>query len=213
MYSLLFLVLTTTCSLAYPMPIISAITSDLIKMIAPNSASCTGASFTSECRNASQAAPLITKSFATYGIFQPNEAAALISLMAFESTDFRYQKNHWPGTPGQGTRNMQSAKYNALYASSIRPLAPSISTITGDSSSDTRVDQILDLLLQNDEYDFGSAAWFLSTQCDSTRNELKTGGSQGWETWLETCVGTQATDARRQYYMRAINALGDATIM
>lgn len=58
-----------------------------------------------ECSTAAQAVPFITKSFATYNVTSRAEQAALISLMAFESGDFKYNRNHFPppGRPGQGS--------------------------------------------------------------------------------------------------------------
>lgn len=87
--------------------------------IAPKSSSCANAPFPSECRTAAQAVGPISASFVTYGVTTPGEQAAILSTMAFESDDFQYQINHFPGTPGQGTRNMQSPTYNLKYAQSI----------------------------------------------------------------------------------------------
>lgn len=71
--------------------------------IAPKSKTCEGAPAAVECRTATQAAPFISKSFQTYNISSPAEQAALVSLMAFETDDFKYNKNHFPGVPGQGS--------------------------------------------------------------------------------------------------------------
>ena len=200
-------------SLAYPVSKVSTtsfITPEIIQKISPASSSCAGAS--SECRTASQAAHVIAKSFAAYDITPP-EAATLISLMAYETADFKYQKNHFPGRPGQGTRNMQMKTYNLAYATGIKALSSSVTKITGEndanSLTDAQANDILGLLIAVDEYDFGSAAWFLSTQCsEPIRDGLKTGGSQGWEAYLESCVGTSATADRQAYYQRALSALG-----
>ena len=89
----------------------------IIQKIAPGSASCDATA--TECRTATQVAPFIVQSMAEYQMYSPNEIAAVLSLMAFESVDFKYKHNVYPGRPGQGTANMQMANYNLMYAKSL----------------------------------------------------------------------------------------------
>jgi hypothetical protein len=79
------------------------ITSDQILAISPNSSTCDNPPAEGECATAEQAAPFISDSFVTYAIDNVAEQAALISLMAFESGDFKYNRNHFPGVAGQGS--------------------------------------------------------------------------------------------------------------
>lgn len=98
---------------------------------------------------------------------------------------------------------MQSPTFNEKYASSITELADAYASATGD------VVAILDLLLSDEKYDFGSAAWFLTTQCsESVREALQTGSEEGWEGYISGCVGTTVTDDRKAYWSRAVEALG-----
>ena len=137
--------------------------------------------------------------FHKYGISSAGEMAAVLSLMAFETQDFKYNTNHFPGWPGQGTRNMQMPPLNLKYAQSI----PDLATAAGDPV------QVLKLLTSSDEYDFGSGSWFLSTQCpDSVRSGLQTGSQQGWEAYITSCVQTSVTPERQAYWERAKKALG-----
>jgi hypothetical protein len=141
---------------------------------------------------------------AEYGIYHPSDIAALLSLMAYETADFKYNINHFPapGRPGQGTRNMQMANYNLLYAKSIPELASPLSTITTASSTDALSDDQLNAiraLVLPDQYSFGSAAWFLTSQCNQTRSQLQAGGQAGYEAYL-SCVGVSATAARLAYW-------------
>ena len=71
--------------------------------IMPQSSTCAGAAHPDECRTAAQAAPFVTQSFSTYGVTTPGEQAALLGIMGFESEDFKYNKNYYPGNPGQGS--------------------------------------------------------------------------------------------------------------
>ena len=83
----------------------------------------------------SQAAASLNKAFATYKVTELNEIAALISLMAFESADFKYQINYFPGRPGQGCRNMQSGAFNVQYAQSIPGLEGKVNRINSGTAA------------------------------------------------------------------------------
>ncbi|KAN0080493.1 hypothetical protein V8E54_003697 [Elaphomyces granulatus] len=181
-----------------------SLTEAKLECIAPSSNTCAGASFPDECATASQALPNILDSFQTYKITSWGEQAAIVSLMAFESDDFKYNKNHFPapGRPGQGARNMQSPTFNAKYAASIPALASKLPSASGDPAS------VLNLLLSDEAYDFGSGAWFLSTQCSQeVRSALQSGSETGWTAYITQCVSTTVTDARMEYWKRAVNAL------
>lgn len=185
----------------YAQPITSTpalLTISALENIAPASSTCAGALYPLECRTATQALPFILASFAKYSITHPSVQAALISLMAFESGDFKYNKNHYPapGRPGQGTRNMQSPALNALYAASLG--LPSTGT------PETVAEEV-----EADEYTFGSAAWFVVSQCPlAVRERMWSGEKQGWEDYLTGCVGTSVEEGRVEYWERALAALG-----
>ncbi|RHZ52643.1 hypothetical protein CDV55_102056 [Aspergillus turcosus] len=179
------------------------ITAAQIETIAPKSKSCADAPAPGECATSEQAAANIAKSFETYKVTSAAEQAAVIGLMAFESLDFEYNRNHFPGVPGQGTRNMQSPAFNAKYAASLPTLADKLKGVSGDPTG------VLDLLLSNEEYDFGSGAWFLTTQCSQdVRSELQSGSEAGWQKFISSCVGTDANEERKAYWTRAVQALG-----
>lgn len=98
---------------------------------------------------------------------------------------------------------MQSPEYNQKYAASL----PDISDAAEQASSDP--DKVLDLLVENAEYDFGSGAWFLTTQCgEDVRGQLQSGSEEGWVAYIRDCVGTEANAERREYWGRAVDALG-----
>lgn len=88
---------------------------EALKVIAPRSAQdpCVdNKEATGECRSAAQAAEPIINSFKKYKIESPAEKAALLSLMAFETGEFAYRKNHYPGRPGQGSMFNFISHYN-----------------------------------------------------------------------------------------------------
>ncbi|OCK85121.1 hypothetical protein K432DRAFT_377960 [Lepidopterella palustris CBS 459.81] len=178
----------------------STLTAAAIEQIDPDTSSCANAPAIApgECRTADQAVPYIAQSFATYGVMTPGEQAALLALMLFESGGFKYNKNHYPGVPGQGTRNMQSPEFNEEYAKSLYPAAQvQAAKAQGDAA-------VLDLV-NNDQDSFGSAAWFLTTQCSPTiRQGLAAGTQNGWAAYLTQCVGTADTAERDPLWNKAV---------
>lgn len=79
------------------------ITESQILTIAPTSNTCDNAPAVGECATAKTAATYTSQSFDKYGVTSKAEQAAVLSLMAFESLDFKYNKNHFPGVAGQGS--------------------------------------------------------------------------------------------------------------
>lgn len=170
---------------------------DLIT-IAPNTTSCDGAKFPAECRDASMAAPHIAASFHQHDIHSFGAQAALVAIMLFESGDFKYKMNHFPGVAGQGTRNMQSPAYNEEYAEWIAAHGED-AAITTNSVAAAKAQgpaQLLDLI-NTDHWGFGSAAWFLHTQCDAgIADALADASRASFETYLKDCIGTTVTADR-----------------
>ncbi|KAK4697619.1 hypothetical protein P7C71_g501, partial [Lecanoromycetidae sp. Uapishka_2] len=180
------------------------VTTAQLQSIAPNSASCKGSGqYASECQTAAGAAGAISASFATYGISTPGAAAAVIATMAFESGEFEYAVHHFPTpNPGQGTRNMQSAKYNLQYAQSIPALASELPAAQAKGP-----DAILSMLIQYKDIDFGSAAWFMKTNCaPSVMSGLASGTTEAFGAWV-TCYGGTLSSKLTTYFTNGVAAL------
>ncbi|KAJ5166345.1 uncharacterized protein N7482_005126 [Penicillium canariense] len=181
----------------------ASITESQVLTIAPSSDTCDNPPAAGECATANTAATYTAQSFDTYSVTSKAEQAAVLSLMAFESGDFKYNKNHFPGVAGQGTRNMQSPSYNKKYASSLPSLSDKLDSVSDDPAG------LLDVLRADKAIDFGSGAWFLTTQCSQdVRTALQKGDDEGWQRYISDCVGTSVTDERRAYWERAVEALG-----
>lgn len=172
---------------------------EIVKKIAPSSESCDGVDFPDECATADQATQPLIDAFNKYKVNTPGEQAALLSWMAYESGEFRYNINHFPGRPGQGTRTMMMPNYVKMYADSIG--------ITGADEA-----EILSNVNAAPGGQWGSASWFLTTQCsDDVRKGLQTGGKAEWETFITGCVETtldSGEKSREVYWTRAAQALG-----
>jgi len=172
---------------------------DIIKAIMPNSATC-GADAEKCCRTAEQAAPHFISAFAQYKMFKYPQMAAVLALTAVESVELKFNYNKSPGRPGQGTSNMQMPTFNQEYASSIPALAGSL------AEAGTDVNKVL-ALVNTDEYNFGSGAWFMTTHCADAFNQLATDLEGGWAAYL-TCVGVASDADREAYWTRAKVAFG-----
>lgn len=178
----------------------------IILQIAPGSASCTD---TKECRTAEQAAPFLIDAMVKYGVTTPSEIAAVLALMAFESVDLKYKRNVSPGRPGQGTANMQMWNFNLEYAKSIPELQSKVAALGTVTEGDTdKLNQLLDLVI-DDQYNFGSAPWFLTTKCSSdVRTKLQSSAYDAGYAAYMACVGVQVDESRTAYWTRAKQAFG-----
>ncbi|KAF2132911.1 hypothetical protein P153DRAFT_364168 [Dothidotthia symphoricarpi CBS 119687] len=185
-------------ALALPTPICdadttsTALTAEIIIAASPATASCTDAPFPEECADASRAAVAINKSFQTYEINSTGQQAALLAYMLYES-GFKYNKNHFPGRPGQGTRMMAMPAYVKLYATSV--VGEEAVTEAEAVGGDDGLRAVLALVNSDDEKSFGSAAWLLSSQCtQEVKDGLTAQTVDGWHNFLTECVGTTVAD-------------------
>ncbi|KIW23014.1 uncharacterized protein PV07_11248 [Cladophialophora immunda] len=181
--------------------------------IAPSSNTCAGATYPSECAVSSlSVVQAIVDGFAKYNVNTAEEQAALLSWMAYESGEFKFNRNHFPapGQPGQGTRTMMSPTFVQQYANSIPELKPKVVAIgTGSSLSGAQADQVL-ALVQPDQYSFAAAAWYYGTHCtDAQKQQVRQGGQQNWQAaFITGCVQTTVDDGRIAYWKKACEALG-----
>ena len=223
--SLLFPLLST--ALALPTPEASSqdqtcdITPQNIIAMAPTTVSCVNSvAFPDECATARDAAPALNSAFKKYDISAPGTRAALIALMLFESGNFVYNQNHFPGRPGQGTRNMQMYKFNEEYATELfgakavataQAEAKDAAQKAGKNETETANDQMRNVLklVQGPEESFASAAWYLTKKCDAKyETGLATGDMDGWDAYLTECIETDHTPDRDTLWIEAKKALG-----
>ncbi|KHO00772.1 uncharacterized protein MAM_01550 [Metarhizium album ARSEF 1941] len=163
---------------------------------------------TKECRTPAQSAPFIVNSMKRWQVCNPNAMAAIVSLMAFESGNFTYKHNAFPGRPGQGTANMQMANFNLLYAQDIPELKDKVSNITDVKGASNETLNYILSLVQPDEYNFGSGPWFYQKQCDKgVHDAMEKNADEGFAAYMK-CVGVQVTDDRKAYFTRAKKAFG-----
>jgi hypothetical protein len=196
------------------------ITAAQVLAIAPQSASCDPtAQFADECRTNVQAAPFINDAFNQFSLNTVGEQAAVLSLMAFETGQFEFDRNHFPapGNPGQGTRNLMNFPFIYQYALNTTSTAAQAQQIVADPSTATpdQMNAVLALVLP-DELSFASGAWFLKESgggcTDDIVQGLQAATLSGWQNYITTCVGTTVTSDRQSLYETALSVLsGNST--
>lgn len=178
-----------------------SLTKEILTAIAPATATC-GAQDTTECADAPRAVAALNKSFQTYGVKSTGEQAAIVAYTLFESGNYKYNKNHYPGRPGQGTRMMAMPPFVKQYATSL--VGASQVAQEEAKGGDAALVGILDIANASDERSFGSASWFLTTQCSpQIRQGLVDETVEGWHAFLTECVGTTAAPERDTPWLAA----------
>jgi len=213
--------LATACPIPQAGPVALAAsgvkaTPQIVVGAAPGSAGCDGSA---SCRTADQAAPLIQAAFDKFGFNTAGEQAAIMALMAFETGDFKFDVNVFPGRAGQGTRNMMTFPFIAKYAletpevaGQVAAIAPGLNdAMSFDQANQTPPDTMnaVRALVLRDDLSFGSAAWFLRTKCTpDIATGLASATADAWSKYMTVCVGTSDDPARLEGYRRALRAYG-----
>ncbi|KAF2855514.1 hypothetical protein T440DRAFT_485653 [Plenodomus tracheiphilus IPT5] len=174
--------------------------------IEPTTATCDAAPFPKECADAKTAAAALNSSFEKYKITAVGEVAALVAYTLFESGNYKYKQNHYPGRPGQGTRMMAMPNYVKEYATAIAG-ANAVARAEA-AGGDAGLVAVLALANADDQKSFGSAAWYLTTKCTpEVRAGLVAETVDGWHNFLTQCVGTTAAAERDPAWVAAKQAL------
>ncbi|KAK6501033.1 hypothetical protein TWF506_003788 [Arthrobotrys conoides] len=204
------------------------ITEDVILKTGPSSKSCPRENENKnlapkECATAEHAAPFITEAFKKYEINTIGEAAAILSLMMFESGDFQFNTNHFGiegrlPRPGQGTRNQMSPNFIVQYAQSFGStdsIKPGITPENINQQTDEVKNKVLALVLGDDKT-WASGAWFYKNYapCAAIMPALqKTPVSEAaWEAYITKCIETTVTDGRKASFKDAVAALGGTLV-
>ncbi|KAJ2559515.1 hypothetical protein EV175_000309 [Coemansia sp. RSA 1933] len=151
---------------------------------------CNGAQYPDECASNARAAAAINNALTQYKITNRGEAVAVIATMMFESDYWLYNINHYPGTPGQGTRNMQHINFNVEYASQLHPSA--VKTAAGTGTITTQEENNVLALVLNDDDSFGSGFWLLVNQAPSYHNnpeKLRNNNSADFKDYVVNGIG------------------------
>ncbi|KAI8940147.1 hypothetical protein NX059_003860 [Plenodomus lindquistii] len=178
----------------------------IIEAVAPATATCDAAPFPEECADSETAAAALNASFEKYNVTAIGEVAALVAYTIFESGDYKYKQNHFPGRPGQGTRTMAMPNFVKQYATLIAgaDAVAQAEAVGGDAG----LVAVLALANADDEKSFGSAAWYLTTKCTpEVRAGLVAETVDGWHNFLTQCVETTAAPERDPAWAAAKSAL------
>ncbi|KAJ2758611.1 hypothetical protein H4S06_002619 [Coemansia sp. BCRC 34490] len=171
--------------------------------------SCGSAPYPDECVTNSRAVSAINNALTKYGISRRSEAVAVISLMAFESESWLYNKNHYPGNPGQGARNMQMYDYNSEYAKLLYPDKVAQVLASDLSNSTQQMNDVRDLVL-GDNDSFGAGFWYLTVHASkyhNNANALRDGNSADFQDYVVTGVDAGWSDGRMTIWNSVNSAL------
>ncbi|KAJ1721054.1 hypothetical protein LPJ53_004384 [Coemansia erecta] len=163
--------------------------------------SCASVSTPSECTPNSRAVVAINNAISKYGVTSTGEIVALISLMAYESADWQYNVNHYPGRPGQGTKAMLMYNFIEKYAQQLHP-SDSTRVLAAGDASDSVKNSLRELVL-NDDDTFGAAFWYLTSQAAAYHNnagKLRAGNADDFKDYIVNGVGAGWDDQRMQIW-------------
>ncbi|KAJ8516215.1 hypothetical protein ONZ45_g6451 [Pleurotus djamor] len=199
----------------------SGITPAQLLQIAPDMATCDPAiDFPEECRTAEQSAPFVNQGFADFNITTKGEKAAILSLMLFESGNFKFDINHFPGRAGQGTRNLMTFPFIHQYAvdtpsTSAQALSFGITDPEDPAISNATKNAVRELVLP-DPLSFASGMWFYKAsgpeKIGCTGNQTLVDGlqaetEQGWADYITNCIFTTVTEDRKEVWEKTLAAL------
>ncbi|KAJ1810134.1 hypothetical protein LPJ77_001143 [Coemansia sp. RSA 2523] len=178
---------------------------------AADAAYCKSSMADGECALNSEALSSINKAIRKYGVSARGEIVATLSWMLFESGNWVYNINHFPGNIGQGTRTMMTWEYVAEYAKTLHPDAYAKALGSGDVSAannSTKTD-VIDLVLNNDD-SFGSGFWYLTTKAASfhgNANSLRDGNKADFQKYVEDGIVTTWTTEREDVWTMVNSAI------
>ncbi|KAJ1893978.1 hypothetical protein LPJ66_005454 [Kickxella alabastrina] len=171
--------------------------------------SCAAVSTPSECAPNSRAATAINKAIAKYGVTGRGEIIAIISLMAFESADWQYNINHFPGRAGQGTRAMLMYNWIEQYAKQVHAQDASKLLATAGAGNTEAMNKVRKLVLGDDD-SFGAAFWYLVTAAPAYHNsttKLREGNVDDFKDYVVNGVGAGWENERQSVWARVNSAL------
>ena len=200
--------------------VIGNITADQVRQFAPGTAGCPVS--TLECTSCQDTADGLNEAFSAYNFMTLGQKAGMIAYMEFESVDFTYNTNQFPGRPGQGTKCMLMPPHLYNFVNSFPELQPQLQSLSPYAAKDgvnwgnydalfpddnTR-NQIRALVLPN-KYTFKCATWFMTSYpaatCDKTALNY---GLDGWvKTMQSPCFGVEVTADRTAKYCSAMKVL------
>ncbi|KAJ1803404.1 hypothetical protein LPJ56_005896 [Coemansia sp. RSA 2599] len=189
---------------------VTAITVDQLNKAVPSRASdssCVSVSTPSECAPNARAVTAINHAISKYGVTSTGEIVALISLMAYESADWQYNVNHYPGRPGQGTKAMLMYDFIEKYAQQVHQTEATRVLISG-GGSDSAKNSVRELVL-NDDDSFGAAFWYLVTQAPGYHNnpaKLRAGNADDFKEYVVSGVNAGWDDKRMSIWSQVNGA-------
>ncbi|KAJ2495548.1 hypothetical protein GGH96_006355, partial [Coemansia sp. RSA 1972] len=173
---------------------------------AADAAYCKTSPAAGECALNSEVLVSINQAIRQYGVSARGEIVATLAWMLFESGNWQYNINHFPGNIGQGTRTMMTWEYVAEYAQTLHPdaYAKVLGSDTVSAADNTTKTDVIDLVLNNND-SFGSGFWYLTTQAASfhgNANCLRDGNQADFQKYVEDGIITTWTTEREAIWTK-----------
>ncbi|KAJ2850643.1 hypothetical protein IWW36_001754 [Coemansia brasiliensis] len=166
-----------------------------------------------ECALNSAAVSPINKAIRKYKVASRGEIVATLAWMLYESDNWKYNINHFPGNIGQGTRTMMSWNYVSQYAKQLHPneyeQAVGSSGDDVSSANNSTKTAVIDLVLNNDD-SFGAGFWYLTTQAPSFHNnpsKLRDGNMQDFQEYVQSGIVTSWNSDREAIWTTVNDAI------
>ncbi|KAJ2725892.1 hypothetical protein GGI07_000937 [Coemansia sp. Benny D115] len=128
--------------------------------------------------------------------------------MLFESDNWIYNINHFPGKPGQGTRSMIQYEFIEPYAKELHP--DEYGMIMKDNlepNSNKTMNAVRELVL-NDDDSFGSGFWLLAkkkTEFHNAKDKLRDGNLDDFKDYMKNGIGLESYEDIRTPVWNAVN--------
>ncbi|KAJ2812094.1 hypothetical protein GGI24_006728 [Coemansia furcata] len=160
----------------------------------------------SECATNRDAVIGINAGIKAFGVTRRGEVVASIAWMMFESGGWKFNINHTPGTPGQGTKCMMMWEFISEYAMYLFPDDYKKLMGTFAASPDTATNavktSVMNLVLPNN-MSFSAAFWFLVTKAPTYHNndaKLRDGNMADFQDYVTKGIGTTWTAERQKIW-------------
>ncbi|PIA15377.1 hypothetical protein COEREDRAFT_87992 [Coemansia reversa NRRL 1564] len=166
-----------------------------------------------ECVTNAEALEPINKAIRKFGVIERGEIVATIAWMLEETQGWKYNINHFPGNPGQGTRTLMLWKYVNMYAQQVQSNAyiKAIGSFSNDpeTADDKTKNNVRELVL-NDNDSFGAGFWYIATQETDFHNsdtQLRDGNKDDYKVYVDKGIDTLWSDSRGTWWDKVNSAL------
>lgn len=160
----------------------------------------------------SEALPHIQAALSAYGLTSAQQIAFYLSIVSVESGNLSFNRNHFPGRPGQGTRSMMMPQNLYAFLKDTPSIVSSNDVLTQvinqpyDDTNSQAKEQVLNVLV-SDQYSFLPGAWWIAKgaglvqnpSCSTLADSLSSSSPEAVSNLFTQCVGVNGGDRIQNY--------------